>query len=41
MTVLKLTERLGLTEAGIKVFEDTDWNEQRATRTGQGIMRRF
>jgi hypothetical protein len=38
MTVSKLTEGLGLTEAGIKVFEDTGLNEQRAT-TGQGIMR--
>jgi hypothetical protein len=37
MTVLKLIEWLGLTEAGIKVFEDSDWNEQRAARTGQGI----
>jgi hypothetical protein len=27
MTVLKLTELLGLTEDDIKVFEDTDWNE--------------
>jgi hypothetical protein len=39
MTVLKLTERFGLTEAGIKVFVDTDWNEQRAARTGQEITR--
>jgi hypothetical protein len=29
-TLLKrLRKRLGLTAAGIKVFEDTDWNEQR------------
>jgi hypothetical protein len=34
-----LTERLALTEAGIKVFEDVDWNEKRAATTGQGIMR--
>ena len=25
--VLKLTERRGLIEAGIKLFEDIDWNE--------------
>jgi hypothetical protein len=29
--VLKLTEGLGENEAGIKVFEDIDWNGQRAT----------
>jgi len=25
--------------ASVKVFEDTDWNEQRAAATGRGIMR--
>jgi hypothetical protein len=30
MTVWKLIEWIGLTEAGIRVFEDTDSNEQRA-----------
>jgi len=30
MTVLKLTEWIGLIEGGIRVFEDIDWNEQRA-----------
>jgi hypothetical protein len=38
MMVLKLIELLGLTEDDIKVFEDSDWNEQRAARTGQRIM---
>jgi hypothetical protein len=28
MTVMKLTEGLGLTDAGIKVFEDIHWSEQ-------------
>jgi hypothetical protein len=28
MTAMKLTEGLGLTEAGIKVFEDLHWSEQ-------------
>jgi len=38
MVVSKLTE--GLTrEAGGKVFEDTNLNEQRAVRTTQGIIR--
>ena len=37
MAVLKLTEGLGLTEAGIRVFEDINWNGQRAAATGQGI----
>ena len=36
----KFTEVLGHTEAGIKVFEDIDWNEQRAATTGQGIVRK-
>jgi hypothetical protein len=39
VTVLKLTERLGLTEAGISVSENTDWNKQRVAATGQGITR--
>ena len=39
MTVLKLTEGLGLTEAGIKLYEDTDWNGQWAAAAGRGIMR--
>ena len=39
VTVLKLIEWLGVTEAGIKVFEDVDWNEQRAATTGQGNVR--
>jgi hypothetical protein len=34
MTVLKLTEWLGLTEAGIKVFGDNEWNEKGAAATG-------
>ena len=39
VAVLKLTEGLGLTEDGIKVFEDVGWKEWRAASTGQGIMR--
>jgi hypothetical protein len=39
MAVLKLTEWLGLTEAGIKVFVDNEWNEKGAAATGQGIVR--
>ena len=27
-TVFSLTEALGLAEAGIRVFEDDDWNEK-------------
>jgi hypothetical protein len=30
MTVLNLNEWLGVTEAGIKIFEDSDWKEERA-----------
>jgi hypothetical protein len=30
MTVSNSTVELGLTEGGIKTFEDTDWTEQRA-----------
>jgi hypothetical protein len=29
---------LGLTEAWIKLFKDTDWKEQQAATTGQGIL---
>jgi hypothetical protein len=36
--VLKLTEGLGISEAGINVFEDIDLNEQQAAATRQGIM---
>jgi hypothetical protein len=39
MTVWKLPEWLRLTEAGIGVFEDNEWNEQREAATGQGIVR--
>jgi len=39
MTVWYLTVGDGLTEAGIKVFEDLDSNEQRAATTGREIMR--
>jgi hypothetical protein len=39
VTVVKLTEGLGLTEAGVKVFEDVGWKERRAASTGQGIVR--
>lgn len=35
------TEGLGLIEAGIKVFEHIDWNEQPAAATGQGIVGRL
>jgi hypothetical protein len=37
--VLKLTEGLGLTEAGVRVCEDSDWNEQQAATTGQGVVK--
>jgi hypothetical protein len=39
MTVLKLTEWLGLRETLIRVFQGIDWNEQSAATAGQGIMR--
>jgi len=39
MTALKLTEALGLTRTDSKVFENTDWKEQRAATTRQGIIR--
>jgi hypothetical protein len=35
--VLTLTEGLGLTEAGIRLFDDINWIGQRAAATGQGI----
>ena len=41
MTVLMLTEGLGLTEPGIKVFEDTDSKEQCTKTTAEVIMRMF
>ena len=37
--VLKLAEGLGVIDVGIKMFEDTDTNEQRAATTRHGIMR--
>jgi len=37
VTVLKLTEGLGLTEAGIRVSEDINCNGQRAAATARGI----
>ena len=39
MRVLKVTECYGFNEAGISVFEDTDWNEQRAAVIRQGMNR--
>jgi hypothetical protein len=39
--VLQYTAGLGLTEAGIKLFEDNGWNEQLTVTTEQGIVRRF
>jgi len=39
MTVWKLDEWLGLTEAGVRVSVDSGCNEQRASSTGQGIVR--
>jgi hypothetical protein len=35
MTVLKLVEGLGLTEAVISVFEDNDWNEKGQQELGR------
>jgi hypothetical protein len=32
------SEGLGLNEAGIKISEDINWNEQRVVTTGQGII---
>ena len=39
MTLEKVSDVLGLIEAGIKVSENTDSNEQQAVTTTQGIMR--
>jgi hypothetical protein len=39
MTVWNLAEWLGVTEGGIRVSEGSDWKEQRAASTGQGIAR--
>jgi hypothetical protein len=40
MMVLKLMEGLGLAEAGIIMFEDTEWNKQRAgTSAGHVVMK--
>jgi hypothetical protein len=39
--VTQLTVWLGLTEAWIKLFKDTDWKEQQAATTGQGILKMF
>jgi hypothetical protein len=39
--VLQYTAGLGLIEAGIKLFEDNDWNEQLAGTTEQGVVRLF
>ena len=38
MTVFSLTETLRLAEAGIRVFEDVDWNEKRVATNGQGAV---
>jgi len=39
MRVSKFIEGYELVEAGIRVLEDTDWNEQRVAATRQGIMK--
>jgi hypothetical protein len=39
MRVLKLAESRWITDAGIRMFEDTDSNEQGAARTRQRIIR--
>jgi hypothetical protein len=38
--VLKFTEVLGRAEVGIMVFEDNEWNGQRAAATEQGTVRK-
>jgi hypothetical protein len=38
-TVLSFTEELRVTEADIKVSEESECDGQRAATTGQGIMR--
>jgi hypothetical protein len=40
LRVLKLAESRGITEAGIRIFEDTDSKKQRAATTIQGPMRK-
>ena len=39
MTVSKFADGLRLIEAGIRLFEDIHWNEQRAAKTGQRLMK--
>ena len=39
MTVWKVAEWLGLTDGGVRVSVGSDWKEQRAASTGQGIVR--
>ena len=39
MAVVRSTEGLGVTGAGVKVCEDTECKKQPAASTGQGIMR--
>jgi len=41
VTVLRLRGGPGLTETGIKMFENSDWNGQRTAATGQGIVMMF
>ena len=41
ISVLNSTEELRMTESGIRLSADTDCNEQRATATGQKVMRLF
>jgi hypothetical protein len=39
MTVSELTKGLGLTETGIRAFDDIDWKEHSLTKTRLGIVR--
>jgi hypothetical protein len=39
MRMSKFTEEYELIEAGIRVLEDTDWNEQRVAATRRRIMK--
>jgi hypothetical protein len=41
LTVIKLTEALGLTAAGTKVFDDIARNEKREATTGEENKRLF
>jgi hypothetical protein len=41
MTVTVLNEGLGITAAGIKVFDDIDSNNERIAKTRQEIMSLF